>query len=107
MMATSLGNLANLYKNQKRYSEAEKLFKETLKLDKKLLGEEHSMMATSLGNLANLYKDQGRFSEAEPLYEEALKILERAFGNQHMKTKTIRKELKRVKKKIPKSKTKR
>lgn len=76
-------------------------------MDKKLLGEEHSMMATSLGNLANLYKDQGRFSEAEPLYEEALKILERAFGNQHMKTKTIRKELKRVKKKIPKSKTKR
>ena len=40
-MAISLNNLAGLYKNQGRYTEAEPLYLQALELYKKLLGEDH------------------------------------------------------------------
>ena len=70
----SLNNLAALYYNQGRYSEAEPLYLQALSLRKKLLGEEHLSVATSLNNLALLYESQGRYSEAEPLYLQSLSL---------------------------------
>ena len=60
----SLNNLAGLYYNQGRYSEAEPLFIDALALRKRLLGDDHPAVASSLNNLAGLYKNQGRYSEA-------------------------------------------
>ena len=63
-VATSLNNLAGLYDNQGRYSEAEPLYIDALALRKRLLGDDHPAVASSLNNLAGLYKNQGRYSEA-------------------------------------------
>ncbi|WP_414590241.1 tetratricopeptide repeat protein, partial [Scytonema sp. PCC 10023] len=67
-VATILNNLAGLYHNQGRYSEAEALYRQALEMRKRLVGEQHPSVVSSLNNLALLYQNQGRYSEAEPLY---------------------------------------
>lgn len=81
--------MAELYRAQGRYEEAEPLYLEALAMRKKLLGEEHPYVATSINNLAGLYHKQGRYSEAEPLYQQALAIADRALGAEHPTTRTI------------------
>jgi tetratricopeptide (TPR) repeat protein len=58
-VATSFNNLAELYKSQGRYSEAEPLYQQALALRQKLLGDEHPDVATSFNNLALLYECSG------------------------------------------------
>ena len=82
-LATSLNNLAELYRAQGRYAEAEPLYKRALAIVEKALGVEHPHVATSLNNLASLYLDQGRYAEAEPLYKRSLAIDEKALGVEH------------------------
>ena len=79
-IATVLHNLAVLYQDQGKYSEAEPLFKRALAIDEKTLGPDHPSVAKVLGNLAVLYQAQGRYSEAEPLYKRALEIDEKTLG---------------------------
>jgi tetratricopeptide (TPR) repeat protein len=88
-VAASLNNLANLYKSQGRYTEAEPLYLEALDLTKRLLGDNHPDVAQSLNNLAYLYQSQGRYTEAEPLYLEAIKIATQVLGKNHPHTQTI------------------
>ena len=65
--ATSLNNLAALYKAQGKYDLAEPLYKRALAINEKVLGPDHPETATSLNNLAELYKTQGKYDLAEPL----------------------------------------
>jgi tetratricopeptide (TPR) repeat protein len=82
-IATSLNNLAELYRNQGRYGEAEPLYLEALAIWRKALPEGHPDIATSLNNLALLYHSQGRYAEAEPLFREALAIRQKALPEGH------------------------
>ncbi|MEA5517358.1 tetratricopeptide repeat protein [Limnoraphis robusta] len=82
-VATSLSNLAELYRLQGRYTEAEPLFIRELEMYQKLLGKEHPDVAQSLNNLANLYSSQGRYSEAEPLFIRALEMRQKLLGTEH------------------------
>ncbi len=66
-LATSLNNLAALYRAQGKYTKAEPLSQRALAIDEKALGPEHPSVATSLNNLAELYPTQGKYAEAEPL----------------------------------------
>jgi CHAT domain-containing protein len=75
--ATSLHNLAWIYKEQARYAEAEPLMKRALAIREKALGPDHPNVAQSLNDLAILYFDQGRYAEAEPLQKRALAIDEK------------------------------
>jgi tetratricopeptide (TPR) repeat protein len=86
--ATSLNNLAGLYRSQGRYGEAEPLLVEALEISKAELGNRHPSTATSLNNLALLYESQGRYGEAEPLYVEALEIKKAELGDRHPDTAT-------------------
>ncbi|KKK86115.1 hypothetical protein LCGC14_2766480, partial [marine sediment metagenome] len=63
-VATSLNNLAMLYKNQGEYALAEPLYKRSLAIKEKVHGPEHPDVATTLKNLARLYKTQGKYAEA-------------------------------------------
>ncbi len=63
-MATSLNNLAVLYQDQGKYTEAEPLYQRTLAIWEKALGPEHPLVATSLENSANLLRTTGREDEA-------------------------------------------
>jgi tetratricopeptide (TPR) repeat protein len=82
-LATSLNNLALLYNNQGKYSEAEPLYLDALEMRKRLFTGDHPDVATSLNNLAVLYDNQGRYSEAEPLYLDALEMTKRLFTGDH------------------------
>lgn len=82
-VATSLGNLAELYGAQGKYSEAEPLFKRALAIREKALGPDHLDVAISLNDLAELYRSQGRYTEAEPLYKRALPIYVKTLGADH------------------------
>jgi tetratricopeptide (TPR) repeat protein len=65
------------------YARAEPLYKETLRIDQKVLGSEHHITATSLNNLGELYQDMGEYAKAEPLLQEALRIYRKVLGPEH------------------------
>ena len=79
----SLNNMAELYRAEGRYTEAELLFKRALALYEKASGPDHPDVSLPLSNIAGLYGDQGRYVEAEALYRRALAIREKAFGPDH------------------------
>ncbi len=79
-VATSLNNLAEVYRTQGKYAEAEPLYKRALAIREKPLGPNHPSVATSLNSLALLYDAQGKYAAAEPLYKRALAIQERPWG---------------------------
>ncbi|GCE50308.1 tetratricopeptide repeat protein [Thermosporothrix hazakensis] len=82
-VASSLHNLAVVYKEQGKYEEALPLCKEALEIRKRVYGREHPHVASSLHNLANVYQEQGKYEEVLPLCKEALEIAERAYGREH------------------------
>ena len=82
-VATSLNNLALLYKAKGDYARAEPLYQRALAIREKALGPEHPDVAESLNNLAVLYNAKGDYARAEPLYQRALAIREKALGPEH------------------------
>ncbi|MFM6270990.1 MAG: tetratricopeptide repeat protein, partial [Dolichospermum sp.] len=72
-----LNNLALLYNNQGRYTEAEPLYIRALSIYEQQLGENHPYVATSLNNLAALYRNQGRDGDAASILQRAQSIQER------------------------------
>ena len=72
ILAATLNNLAERYKEEGRYADAEPLYKRALAIREKALGPDHPAVAQSLNNLADLYTAQGRYADAEPLYKRAL-----------------------------------
>ena len=84
-VASTLNNLAIVYKNQGRYGDAIPLYQRALAINEKALGTSHPQVAGVLGNLASAYKRQGRYGDAIPLYQRALAIREKTFGISHPK----------------------
>ena len=84
-----LKNLADLYKNQERYTEAEPLYQRALAIHEKVQGPEHPDVASSLNDLADLYRTQGQYMQAALLYQRALAISEKSLGPEHPTTLTI------------------
>jgi CHAT domain-containing protein/Flp pilus assembly protein TadD len=82
-VATSLNNLADIYRKQGRYADAEPLVKRALTIREKVLGPDHPDVAESLSNLADLYYYLGRYAEAESLDKRALAIYEKTLGPEH------------------------
>ena len=82
-LSSSLNYLAELYRSQGRYSEAEPLYLQAVEIDRRAIPEDHPSLAICLNNLGGLYQSQGRYSEAEPLYKQALKIDQRLFRGDH------------------------
>jgi tetratricopeptide (TPR) repeat protein len=63
-VATSLNNLAELYRTQGKYVQAEPLHKRSLAIREKALGPYDPAVAESLCNLALLYKTQGQYAQS-------------------------------------------
>jgi len=70
-LATSLNGLAETYRAQGHYAEAEPLYKRSLAIREKTLRPDHPDIIQSLNNLAGLYHAQGRKAEAELLLKRA------------------------------------
>jgi len=78
--ATSLVNLAWLYKAMGDYAAALPLLRQALEIRRTALGEGHPDFATCLTCLALLYAAKGQGSEALPLMQEAASIVDRMTG---------------------------
>jgi CHAT domain-containing protein len=81
--ATSLNNLANLYRMMGEHGKALPLFLETRDLRRKVLGEKHPDYAQSLNNLALLYQQMGEPAKALLLYLEARALYRQVQGERH------------------------
>ena len=79
-VAKSLSYLADVFKNQGRYADAEANYKRALAIDEEALGPNHPDVARSLINIASLHIEQGRYADVESLFKRALAILEKALG---------------------------
>jgi tetratricopeptide (TPR) repeat protein len=65
--ATSLNNLAALYKNQGKDKQAEPLYQRALAIDEHALGPQHPDTQTIRANYARLLRTMGREDEAAAL----------------------------------------
>ncbi len=73
-MAASLNNLAELYRAQGKYAEAEPLNQRALVIREKALGPDHPHVAQSLENYATLLRETGRNTEAAKMEARAKAI---------------------------------
>lgn len=73
-VASTLNELAELYRAQKRFADAEPLYKRALGIYAKGdMNPNHEPVRTALTNLAALYGDQGRNADVERLKRDALR----------------------------------
>jgi tetratricopeptide (TPR) repeat protein len=75
--------IARFYYGQGLFALAEPIWKDSIDVIKRILGDRHPDVPTSLNNLAELYRSQGRYDEAEPLYLEALQLWRELLGDYH------------------------
>ncbi len=72
--ATSLNNLALVYRDEGNYEYAESLFKQAIETLEKTLGLDHPDLVPPLQNYVGLLTNTGRTSEAERLEAQAKAI---------------------------------
>uniref|UniRef100_A0A8C2CL51 Kinesin light chain n=1 Tax=Cyprinus carpio TaxID=7962 RepID=A0A8C2CL51_CYPCA len=78
-----LNILALMYRDQRKYKEANRLLIDALSIREKTLGKDHPAVEATLNNLAVLYRKRGQYREAEPLCRRALEIREKSLGKDH------------------------
>ncbi|KAF2189339.1 TPR-like protein [Zopfia rhizophila CBS 207.26] len=78
--------LGNLYADQGKLGEAEKMYERALRGYEEALGPKHTSTLDTVNNLGNLYKNQDKLGEAEKMYERALRGREEALGSKHTST---------------------
>ncbi len=83
--AAAIQKMAKLEHAQKRYNEAESLYRRALAIRQQVLGPEHPKVASTLYNLGRLCSEQGCWAEAELLFLESLAIVQEVFGPGHPK----------------------
>ncbi len=83
--ASALHGLADLYRHNKRYKEAEPLFIRAMKIREKVASDSPDL-ADTLNGLADVYRKTGKNAEAVPVYTRVLDIRQKALGSNHPKT---------------------
>ncbi len=82
--ARALVDLAELYRGQARFEEAEALFQRAIALLDSLPGAaQQRALVKPLNSLALVYRAQGLYAQAEPLCRRALTLAEGAHGPEH------------------------
>ena len=76
-VATSLVNLANTYRQQGKYAEAEPLYQRAIVAKEKGVGPLHKEMIPIFENYAKMLKAAGRTAEAEKMEKKVLAIFQR------------------------------
>lgn len=77
-------------------NEAEKHFRESLKIKRSVYGEDHPSIAITLRGMAALYSIRERDDEAEIYYKKALAMLEKFFDKSHSKIRILQEDLKEL-----------
>jgi DNA-binding SARP family transcriptional activator len=72
--------------HEKRFEEAELLYKRALTIRIQVLGPSHPSVDSCLKRLVELYKAQGNYTEIEQLYQEVVRTYEQILGPDHPTT---------------------
>jgi tetratricopeptide (TPR) repeat protein len=80
-LTQTLSNLAEVYRFQSKYSQAEPYLKRLVEISEENFGPDHPNVAAHLNNLAGNYRAQGMLVEAAPLYKRSLDIWEKSLGS--------------------------
>ena len=82
----SLNNLAQLYIQEKKMSEAGTVLAQATKVIEENPGTNSDVALTTFNNLGSFYYDQSEFSKAEVVFKKSLSIARNTYGNQHPAT---------------------
>jgi len=85
----SLNSLGELYRRQRRNSEAEHMFIRALEVKEAGLGRNHPDVAVTLTNLGLVYLEEERPEKAAPLLERALSIQETRSSKSAARARTL------------------
>jgi hypothetical protein len=84
---TVRSTLAAIYRKQSKRQEAERLWREVLEVQRRVLGDTHPDTLDTMVVLGEfLVEREGKFDEAEPLLLEALKGCRQALDRNHLAT---------------------
>jgi tetratricopeptide (TPR) repeat protein len=83
---SALSDLAVLYQDQNKFSEAEELYTRALRGMENTIGPSNESALRLIGNMGTLYYKQGKLLEAEKMYERALRGTEEVLGPDHLST---------------------
>lgn len=86
LVATSLYNLAGIYRAQERYADAETLYKRALKILERKFGVDDNLLTDTIEQIGLMRFVQGNNGDAQKLYLRALGIKEKTFGPGHIET---------------------
>ncbi len=78
-----LDDLANLYKEEGRFKDAETQFKRLIDIENAQPPGARPNLAADLGNLGQVYDAESRYAEAEDLIKQSIALYERTYGPQH------------------------
>jgi tetratricopeptide (TPR) repeat protein len=92
-VATSLNNIAGVYRALGQHKEALEFHQQSLAIDKKFYGESHPDVATSLNNIAGVYRALGQHKEALEFHQQSLTIFKQFYGEEHPATKWVQKNI--------------
>ena len=81
-----MNNLASTYRNQGRWTEAEKLHVQVVVTRKMVLGPEHPDTLTSMWNLSHALNGLGRHAEALSMLQECVNLRNQRLGLTHPHT---------------------
>ncbi|KEY73924.1 hypothetical protein S7711_07766 [Stachybotrys chartarum IBT 7711] len=82
-LLNDVGECANILG---KYTEAERIYQQILKLYEKLLSKEHPSTLKSMNNLAVTFQDQGKHAHAEQMQRQTLNLAEKILGQEHPNT---------------------
>jgi tetratricopeptide (TPR) repeat protein len=81
--AAALNDLGLMYRDHGDYAKAESLLRESLTMDRRLLGEKHPELAVDLNNLAVALQGKGDLAAAESTLRQALAMQRELLGDVH------------------------
>ena len=89
-LANALGSLGQCVNFQGGYDEAEKLYRESIRMHHELEGVETISATPTMNNLALLMHEQSRYAEADSMFKRTLAVQEKVWGKRHPETATTR-----------------
>jgi tetratricopeptide (TPR) repeat protein len=81
--ADAINDLGLLQLENGDYGQSERLFRESIAMKRRLLGDKHPEIATGLNNLGLVLEDDGNLSGAESAYRGALAMQKELLGDEH------------------------
>ena len=103
IIAHSIGNLADAYRDQGMFEEAINLHKRSLKLNYQILDSPHPTLASAYNSLAFTYQQSGQYQKADSLHQIALSMRRTLFppDHHHIASSLVRLGLLKIKQLLP------